>query len=146
ERRVSDDTAWGLVAVCVCVAVCGLTSIIASHRRHPNRWIILAVNGLFGGTIVGWVVTVAWALHAVHRPEPPGASQGGESGLNLFVNDTRRVALVAAPHGDNGGHARPALSPADAVRELERLGDLRTAGHIDEPEHRALKSAVLRGL
>ncbi|GJE15615.1 superinfection immunity protein [Methylobacterium marchantiae] len=143
---MTDDTVWVLVAVTVCIAIYGLPSIIAFHRRHPNRWVILAVNGLFGGTLVGWVVALVWALHAVHRPDQTGASQGGESGLNLFVNDTRWVALVAAPHGDGGGHARPALSPADAVRELERLGDLRTAGHIDEPEHRALKSAVLRGL
>ncbi|MCJ2128691.1 superinfection immunity protein [Methylobacterium sp. E-045] len=143
---MNDDTAWVLVAVTVCVAVYGLPSIIAFHRRHPNRWIILAVNGLFGGTLVGWVVTLAWALHAVHRPEQPGASQGGESGLNLFVNDTRRVALVAGPHGDNGGHGRPAPSPADAVRALERVGDLRTAGPIPEPKHRASKSALTRRL
>ncbi|MCC0809023.1 superinfection immunity protein [Methylobacterium sp. W2] len=143
---MNDDTAWVLVAVTVCVAIYGLPSIIAFHRGHPNRWVILAVNGLFGGTLVGWVAVLVWALHAVQRPEQPGASQGGESGLNLFVNDTRRVALVAAPHGEVVGSVRPALSPADAVRELERLGDLRTAGHIDEGEHRALKSAVLRRL
>ncbi|KQP00333.1 superinfection immunity protein [Methylobacterium sp. Leaf91] len=141
---MNDDTASILVVVTVCVAVYSLPSIIAFHRRHPNRWVILAVNALFGGTLVGWVVALVWALHAVHRPDQPGASQGGESGLNLFVNDTQRVALVAAPQGDGGGHARPALSPADAVRELERLADLHSAGHIDEPEHRALKSAVLR--
>ncbi|TXN33095.1 superinfection immunity protein [Methylobacterium sp. WL19] len=135
-----------LVAITVCVAVYGLPSIIAFHRHHPNRWVILAVNALFGGTLVGWVVALVWALHAVHRPDQTGASQGGESGLNLFVNDTRRVALVAAPQGDGGGHASAPLSPADAVRELERLADLRTAGHIDDTEHRALKSAVLRGL
>ncbi|WP_027173144.1 hypothetical protein [Methylobacterium sp. 10] len=79
----------------------------------------------------------------MHRPDQPDASQGGESGLNLFVNDTYRVALVAAPHVDEGGLVRP-LSTADAVRELERLADLRTAGHMDDTEHRTLKSAVLR--
>ncbi|WP_210245942.1 superinfection immunity protein [Methylobacterium sp. WL19] len=141
---MNDDTAWVLVAVTVCIAIYGLPSIIALHRRHPNRWVILAVNALFGGTLVGWVVALVWALHAVHRPDMPDASQGGESGLNLFVNDTRRVALVAAPHRDSGGHERPALSPADAVRELERLGDLRTAGHIDDTEHRMLKAMIFR--
>ncbi|WP_311274927.1 superinfection immunity protein [Methylobacterium sp. WCS2018Hpa-22] len=143
---MNDDAALVLVTVTVCVAVYGLPSIIAFHRRHPNRWVILAVNGLFGGTLVGWVVALVWALHAVHRPDQPGASQGGESGLSLFINDTRRVALVAAPHWDAVGSVWPTLSAADAVRELERLGDLRTAGHIDEIEHRMLKSAVLRGL
>ncbi|MBD8902579.1 superinfection immunity protein [Methylobacterium bullatum] len=133
-----------LVVVTVCIAIYGLPSIIAFHRHHPNRWVILAVNALFGGTLVGWVVALVWALHAVHRPDQPGASQGGESGLNLFVNDTQRVALVAAPSGDGGGHARPALSPADAVRELERLGDLRTAGHVDDTEHRMLKATIFR--
>lgn len=141
---MNDDAALVLVAVTVCVAVYGLPSIIAFHRRHPNRWVILAVNGLFGGTLVGWVVAPVWALHAVHQSDQIGASQGGESGLNLFVNDTRRVALVAAPYIEEGGLARSALSPADAVRELERLADLRTAGHIDEIEHRMLKASILR--
>ncbi|WP_227436887.1 superinfection immunity protein [Methylobacterium sp. W2] len=141
---MNDDTAWVLVAVTVCVAVYSLPSIIAFHRRHPNRWVILAVNGLFGGTLVGWVVALVWAIHAVHQPDQNGASQGGASGFNLFVNDTRRVTLVAAPQGDGGGKVRRALSPTDAVRELERLGDLRTAGHIDDTEHRMLKATILR--
>ncbi|MCJ2127581.1 superinfection immunity protein [Methylobacterium sp. E-045] len=141
---MNDDTAWVLVAVTVCVAIYGLPSIIAFHRHHPNRWIILAVNGLFGGTLVGWVVALVWALHAVHRSDQPGASQGGESGLNLFVNDIQRGALVAAPHGHGVGNVQPALSPGDAVREFERLADLRTAGYIDEGEHRMLKALILR--
>ncbi|WP_210245937.1 superinfection immunity protein [Methylobacterium sp. WL19] len=141
---MNDDTASILVVVTVCVAIYGLPSIIAFHRRHPNRWVNLAVNGLFGGTLVGWVVALVWALHAVHRPDTPGASQGGESGLNLLVNDTRRVAIVAAPYLEGGGLTRSTLSPADAGRELERLADLRTAGHIDEIEHRMLKASILR--
>ncbi|MHC2018944.1 superinfection immunity protein [Methylobacterium sp. CM6247] len=141
---MNDDTAWVLVALTVCVAIYGLPSIIAFHRHHPKRWVILAVNGLFGGTLIGWVVVLVWALHAIHWPDQPSASQCGESGLNLFVNDTRQVALVAAPQGDGGGHARPALSPADAVRELGRLAHLRTNGHIDEIEHRMIKASILR--
>ena len=64
-------------------------SIVAFKRRHPNRWPILVINVAFGGTIVGWGVALAWALHAVHRP---GATpDGGESGLNIFINDTKEV-------------------------------------------------------
>lgn len=100
---MNDDTAPILVVVTVCVAVYSLPSIIAFHRRHPNRWVILAVNGLFGGTLVGWVVALVWALHAVHRPEQPGASQGGELGLNLYVNHTQLVAIVAPPYLEGGG-------------------------------------------
>ncbi|WP_207412335.1 superinfection immunity protein [Methylobacterium sp. SD274] len=141
---MNDDTASILVVVTVCIAIYGLPSFIAFLRRHPNFWVILAINGLFGGTLVGWVVALVQALHAAHRWDTPGASQGGESGLNLFVNDTRQVALVAAPHGDGGGHVRPNLSPAAAVRELECLADLRTAGHIGEIEHRMITASILR--
>lgn len=45
---------------------------------------------------------------------------------------------------DGGGLVRAALSPAEVVRELERLTDLRTAGHIDDTEHWMLKAAILR--
>ena len=70
-------------------------SIVAFRRNHPNRWIILVVNIAFGGTIIGWGVAMVWAMRAAHRLG--AVSSGGESGLNLFGNDVKRIQVVA-PH------------------------------------------------
>lgn len=50
-----------------------------------------------------------WAFRAAHRIG--SASSCGESGLNLFINDTRRIQVVDRP-------LPPTASPVD---ELERL-------------------------
>jgi hypothetical protein len=88
-----------LIATFIVLAILGLIyivpSIVAFRRNHPNRWIILVINLAFGGTIIGWGVALVWALQAVHRID--GQSSGGESGLNLFINDPKTVHLLP-PH------------------------------------------------
>ena len=69
-----------------------LPSIIAFKRLHPNRWPILILNSVFGLTVVGWFGTLAWALKALHLSD--SGSNGGESGLNLFANDEKRVRVM----------------------------------------------------
>jgi Superinfection immunity protein len=39
-------------------------ALIAFFRRQQNRWLILALNFLFGWTIVGWIICSAWAARA----------------------------------------------------------------------------------
>ena len=117
-----------------------LPSIIAFRRRPSHRWAMLAINPLLRQTRRGWGGALIWALNAVHRSEQPGGSRGGESGLNLFVNDVNRVCFVEPARAPR--EAAP-LSPAAAVHKVERLGRLRAEGHISEPEFAALKAAVL---
>ena len=73
-----------------------LPSLLAFKERHPNRWLILAINGCLGGTGIVWVCCMIWALHKLHDPDEPGAelSSGGESGLNLFANDVKTFRLA----------------------------------------------------
>jgi hypothetical protein len=106
-------------------------SIVAFRRGHPSRWIILVINLAFGGTIIGWGVAQAWALHAVHRPGAAGG--GGESGLNLFINDVKKIQVVDPP-------PLPTTSP---VQELERLHDLLVRGAISQVEFDDLKAKLL---
>jgi len=108
-----------------------LPSILAFRRNHPNRWIIFVINIAFGGTIIGWGVALAWALRAVHRPG--STSSGGESGLNLFINDVRKVQFVEPPP----------LPQTSAVHELERLHDLLVRGAISQVEFDGLKAKLL---
>lgn len=108
-------------------------SIVAFRRNHPNRWIILVVNVAFGGTIIGWGVAMVWAMRAAHRI---GAmSSGGESGLNLFVNDVKKVQLVDPPP----------LPQTSTVQELERLHDLLVRGALSQVEFDGLKAKLLSG-
>jgi hypothetical protein len=98
-------------------------SIVAFRRNHPSRWIILVINIAFGGTIIGWGIALAWALHAVHRIG--SASSGGESGLNLFINDVKRIQSVEPP----------SLPQTLLSQELERLHDLLERGAISQAEY-----------
>ena len=126
-----------------------LPTIIAFRRHHPNRWLIMAVNVFLGGTGIGWAGALAWAFHAAHRTEQAEGLHGGESGLNLFVNDVRRVRWVGTGVGPTEPDAYPRgapLSASTAVTELERLGKLRGAGHLSEAEFAALKASVLQRL
>lgn len=106
-------------------------SIVAFRRNHPNRWIILVINVVFGGTILGWGIAMVWALRAAHRIG--AVSSGGESGLNLFINDVKKIQVVDPP-------PLPATSP---VQELERLHDLLVRGAISQVEFDGLKAKLL---
>ena len=124
---------WLLVLVLVCV-VFVIPSIIAFRQHHPNRWAILAVNVCLGGTGIGWAAALIWALHAFHRSSEVAGSHGGESGLNVFANDVKRLSLVATSGG---------FTTTEAVAEIERLGRLRTEGFLNDFEYASLKAAVL---
>lgn len=108
-----------------------LPTILAFRRSHPNRWIILVINVAFGGTIIGWGIALVWALRSAHRVG--SASSGGESGLNLFINDVKKIQVVEPPPS-------PQTSPS---HELERLHDLFVKGAISQTEFDGLKARLL---
>lgn len=82
-----------LVFIALMLTLYVVPTVVAFSRRHPNRWPILIVNLAFGATLIGWLIALIWALHAIHRPEARG---GGESGLNLFENDSIRIVHSTA--------------------------------------------------
>jgi len=49
-------------------AVYLLPSIIAAFRRQHNTAAILALNVLLGWTVLGWVVSLVWAVTAIKKP------------------------------------------------------------------------------
>jgi hypothetical protein len=108
-----------------------LPSILAFSRQHPNRWIILVINVALGGTLIGWGVAMVWAMRAVHRGH--SGSAGGESGLNIFLNDVKKVQLM---------EPAPLLGTSTA-QELERLHALLTQGAISQAEFDGLKERLL---
>lgn len=136
-----------LIAFAVVVLVLFIPAIIAFRRQHPNRWLILAVCAFLGGTGIGWAVALVWALRAAHLPNDGARSVGGESGLNLFANDVKRVMVSSSDNGNLGAPSDgKSTAVDDALMRLERLEKLRAAGQIDESEFQRLRAAALSGL
>jgi len=131
--EIAIDIFVGIVFI-VAGIIYMMPSIIAFRRAHPSRWIILVINFVFGTTILGWGVALIWALRAVHRTGP--VSSGGESGLNIFVNDVRKVQLVEPPP----------LPQASIAQELDRLHNLLTRGAISQGEFESFKARLLGDL
>lgn len=121
------------IAMLAVFAVVYITpSWIAFSRDHPNRWVILVINIVFGGTVLGWCVALVWALRAVHVDS---ANSGGQSGLNLFVNDTKKIEVVPAV----------GLPVTHVSSELERLHGLLMKNAISQQEFDTLKATLLSG-
>lgn len=62
--------AVGLFIGLVVLFVHFLPAYVAFSRYHPARWAILLVNIFFGWTLIGWVITLIWALSAPHPVYP----------------------------------------------------------------------------
>lgn len=112
-----------------------IPTIVAFTRNHPNRWTIGVINTIFGGTGLGWLGSLIWALNAIHRSAD--GSNGGESGLNLFVNDPVKVELTQGPERQD---------QSSAIDQLRRLKSLHEQGVIDDSEFVRLKKPLLEAL
>lgn len=137
-------TVFYLGLIPIAFLIYAIPSIIAFRRRHPNRFAILAVNIVFGGTGIGWFGALVWALGAFHLSNAAGGTNGGESGLNLFANDVKAVRLARPPAAMACDPRPEAPTVASAVAQIERLSTLRTAGHLSEAEFADLKADTLR--
>jgi len=141
-----------IAAIIVILAVIFIPTIVAFRRQHPNRWLIFVVNFAFGGTVVGWIAALVWALHYAHISED--GSNGGESGIDLFVNDPvnvrvdpsmnedQKIALPVCP--TNNPNPSKDHSDAETVNALQRLKTLFESGAISAEEFTALKAPILK--
>lgn len=124
-----DYVATMAILLPILLAIYLIPLMVAFVRQHPNRWAIAAINIALGGTGIAWLGSLIWAMGAVHKS--PTGSNGGESGLNIFVNDPVTVQL----HG---------VADAPYVEErLLKLKALRESGAISDDEYAALKKPLL---
>ena len=113
-----------------------IPTIVAFARHHPNRWIIGVINTVFGGTGLGWLGSLVWALNAAHKSAE--GSNGGESGLNLFVNDTKKIEVTQIPTA--------VQSQDTALDQLQKLKALHEQGIITDDEFSRLKRPLVETL
>jgi hypothetical protein len=90
-----DDLVFIGVIFLIIGAIYIAPTFVAFRRNHPNRWIIMVINIAFGGTVIGWGIAMVWAMRAIHQVG--SISSGGDSGLNLFINDVRKIQVVGPP-------------------------------------------------
>jgi hypothetical protein len=156
NSQLGDATMFTFI-VLVLIAIYVFPTIVAFARSHPNRWVILLINCVFGTTVIGWLGALIWAFNAVHKS--PIGMNGGESGLNLFVNDEKRIRIVStetigdalgdrASHGqpimnaDYSGH-NPKAASVDPSSEFKRLKQLFEANVINEAEFARMKAQLV---
>lgn len=120
------DTLAFLIILLVMVFVYAAPTLVAFRRGHPNRYLIAAINLVGGMTGFLWVITLIWALRAIHLS--PAGSDGGESGLNIVANDPLRATLTR-----------------DKPAQLAELQALLENGHVSPEEHARLRAEILGG-
>ena len=142
----ADDGATTIVVLMglfvILLIITFIPTYVAFSRNHPNRWLIFIVNLAFGYTLVGWFVALIWALRYAHQSED--GSNGGESGLNIFVNDPRTIRIEPAMDKPQAYQA-PILrdNNLDDIETLARLKTLFNAGAISSEEYTTLKTPII---
>lgn len=138
-------TIIGLTSIIVILLIISfIPTYIAFKRGHPNRWLILIINVVFSSTIIGWLIALVWALNYAHKSET--GSNGGESGLNLFINDTKSIRIEPAldkPQLQAHETSIPGDNNLTDIEALARLKALFNDGAISPEEYAALKSPII---
>ena len=135
-----------IIGLVVLVAIYVLPTIVAFARRHPNRWVILALNICLGGTGIVWLGCLIWAFMAVHITNDPNGTNGGESGLNLTANDVVRLRIeppypVATP--SHPPLPSEAAAAGERLHRLERLQRLRADNVIDQRQFERMRDEIV---
>lgn len=121
------------------LAVYMVPAIVAFWRDHPNRWLILIINAMLGGTGIVWLFCLVWAFRAAHIAASADGSDGGESGLNLAANDPKVITW-----DKKGSRPRIPDTTSSTLEKLERLRELHQQGTIDSDQFSRLRDHVLK--
>jgi Superinfection immunity protein/Short C-terminal domain len=135
EDAGSGDT-FVLILLLIVLIIYFVPTVVAFSRKHPNRWMIAVINIVFGGTGLGWLGSLVWALNAIHKSAE--GSNGGESGLNLFVNDTKKIELTQIPIQAQGHD--------NVLEQLKKLKTLHEQGVLTDDEFAQMKKPLLEAL
>lgn len=132
----------GLIILAIYIGF--LPAIVAFQRHVRDRWFILALNILLGGTGIGWIVALIWAYRASTSDEQTGGDRRNAAGLGLFMQDIRALPVFHQPWAEPlrppTGSAHTTEQVADAI---ERLSELMAHGYLSADEFRKLKERII---
>jgi hypothetical protein len=113
---VQGEYVVAIIAVVIFVTIYITPPIIAFKRGHPQRWSITVLSLFFGGTLIGWVAALVWAIQPLEGSDNPTQAEEAE--------------ILA-------------LSTPSVSEEIERLHQLLQTGAITQTEFDNLKMKLL---
>lgn len=100
-----------------------LPTILAFSRKKVNKGIIFLVNFFLGWSVIGWVVSLIWALSA-------------DNSQTIIVNNNPINLEEKVPVNKESTYD-------DKLNNLQRLKDLFDSGVLTEKEFEEQKSKIL---
>jgi hypothetical protein len=79
NARAADESFDPQVLLLLIIAVYFIPAIVASTRRHRNRFAIGVLNLLGGWTLIGWVVAMVWACTSDVEPKQQDTTRWSRS-------------------------------------------------------------------
>jgi len=67
---------------------------IAGMRRHPYAGAIFVVNLFLGWTLLGWVVSLAWAVFPIQRPARQQAALVAPAAATIVATRRKHVSAL----------------------------------------------------
>lgn len=67
-----DSVLFWVILILLVILLYLIPTFIAFNRGHRNRWVIMIINVVFGGTVLGWLIALVWALNVVDSPKKGG--------------------------------------------------------------------------
>ena len=130
QDEIVDEVVGLVILMPFLLGIYFAPTIVAYARQHHDRLAILIVNLVFGVTGLAWIVSLVWALTAVHR----GAD--------------RRIGYAFDPNNfpDDLRSDRPLYLPTPPYADLVRLKELLDKGALEQAEYDQLKQRLLFGL
>ena len=124
-----------------------LPTIIAILRQKTNTGAIFALNFFLGWSLIGWVVSLIWALSSdnvrtqtvIVNNAPPASASPAPAYEYRGVQLNRK----AAGPGDHAGMKQAANAPSDKFEELRKLKQLLDEGVLTQEEFNKQKSRLL---
>ncbi len=97
-----------------------IPSFIAARKNHPSKIPIITLNALGGWLVIGWIVSIVWA-----------------------VMDKTGDATSSQSIQPKGLSAVGSTVSLDLTAQLSRLEDMRQRGVLTDEEYRAAKAKLL---
>ena len=125
-----------------------LPTIIAWRRDHHYKWVIGAINLVFGFTGLGYLAAFAWAvwpkqtaLFDIFANDP--TTNSSDAGQKIYRQMGENIKAFTVASDLNKSELEFVNNPLDA---LKKLAEFRDAGVISETEFQSKKAELLARL